>query len=324
MDKVFSGIQPSGQLHIGNYVGAVMRWVDLLDDHDCVYCIVDYHAVTQDYSPEQMRERTLEMAIGLMACGVDPERCKLFVQSHVPEHTELSWILSTVTPMGELERQVQYKSKAEKQPENVNVGLFTYPVLQAADILLYRADKVPVGEDQVQHLELAREIVRKFKGRFEYEFPEPQPILSDVKRLKGLDGDEKMSKSLDNTIGIDEAPDAIWEKLKKAKTDPQRKKLKDPGDPEVCNIYTLHKVFSSEEDQSWAAEGCRSAGIGCADCKERLKDNLVEHLAPIQERIHELREDPDAVWQTLDQGARACRRQAAENLDAIRQAMGLR
>jgi tryptophanyl-tRNA synthetase len=324
MDKVFSGIQPSGQLHIGNYVGAVMRWVELLEDHECVYCIVDYHAVTQDYEPAQMRERTLEMAIGLMACGVDPERCKLFVQSHVPEHTELSWILGTVTPMGELERQVQYKSKAGKQPENINVGLFTYPVLQAADILLYRANKVPVGEDQVQHLELAREIVRKFKSRYEYDFPEPQPTLSEVKRLRGLDGEEKMSKSLENTIGIDEDPDAIWAKLKKAKTDPQRKTLKDPGDPEVCNVFTMHKVFSSEEDQAWAAEGCRTAGIGCAECKERLKDNLVAHLEPIQVKIHALREDPDAVWETLAAGARACRREAAQNLDAVRKAMGLR
>jgi len=285
---------------------------------------VDYHAITQDYDPQELRNRTLEMAIGLMACGLDPDKCRLFVQSHVPEHTELAWVLNTVTPMGELERQVQFKSKSDKQADNINVGLFDYPVLQAADILLYHATKVPVGEDQVQHLELAREIVRKFKNRFGYEFPEPAPLLSDVKRLKGLDGEDKMSKSLGNTIGIDEDADSIASKLKKAKTDPQRKTLKDPGDPEVCNIFSMHKFFSSEEDQKWAAKGCKSADIGCGDCKGKLIKNLVNHLEPIQERIAELRDQPDAVWERLEEGARACRREAAERLDAIRKAMGLR
>jgi len=324
MDKVFSGIQPSGQLHLGNYLGAVQKWVKLLEDHDCVYCIVDYHAVTQDYEPKELKDRIFEMAAGLLACGLDPDKCKLFVQSHVPEHTELAWALNTVTPMGELERQVQYKSKSENQPENVNVGLFGYPVLQAADILLYRAEKVPVGEDQVQHLELAREIVRKFKNRYGYEFPEPQPVLSGVKRLKGLDGDDKMSKSLGNTIGIDEDEKSITSKIKKAKTDPQRKKRKDPGDPEVCNIYTLHKFFSKEKTQKWAAEGCKSADIGCGDCKEKLTKRIIKHLAPIRERLEELRSEPDKVWDVLHQGAEACRREAATNLDAVRQAMGLR
>ncbi|MFH2009676.1 MAG: tryptophan--tRNA ligase [bacterium] len=324
MDKVFSGIQPSGQLHLGNYLGAVQKWVQLLEDHDCIYCIVDYHAVTQDYEPKELKGRIFEMAAGLLACGIDPDKCRLFVQSHVPEHTELAWVLHTVTPMGELERQVQYKSKSENQPENINVGLFSYPVLQAADILLYRADKVPVGEDQVQHLELAREIVRKFKSRYGYEFPEPKPVLSDVKRLKGLDGDDKMSKSLGNTIGIDEDEESITAKIKKAKTDPQRKKRKDPGDPEICNIYTLHKFFSSEKTQKWAADGCKSADIGCGDCKEKLTKRIVGHLAPIQERLQELRAAPDKVWDILHQGAVACRREAATNLDAVRQAMGLR
>jgi tryptophanyl-tRNA synthetase len=324
MDKVFSGIQPSGQLHIGNYLGAVRRWVELLKDHDCTYCIVDYHAVTQDFEPKEMQERVFEMACGLMACGVDPEKCKLFVQSHVPEHTELAWILNTVTPMGELERQVQYKSKAESQPENINVGLFGYPVLQAADILLYRAVKVPVGEDQVQHLELAREIVRKFKNRFGYDFPEPKPLLSDIKRLKGLDGEDKMSKSLGNTIGIDEDEAGIAAKLKKAKTDPQRKTLKDRGDPEVCNLYTMHRFFSSAEEQKWAAEGCRKASIGCGECKDKLKKNLIAHLGPIQEKIRAFRKEPDKVWTSLHEGAQAARREAAQTLRDVRKAMGLR
>jgi tryptophanyl-tRNA synthetase len=324
MEKVFSGIQPSGQLHLGNYLGAVRKWVELTKDHDCVYCIVDYHAVTQDYKPKRLQDRIFEMAAGLLACGLDPDKCRIFVQSHVPEHTELAWILSTVTPMGELERQVQYKSKAENQPENINVGLFGYPVLQAADILLYKAQKVPVGEDQVQHLELAREIVRKFKNRFDYEFPEPLPLLSDVKRLKGLDGDDKMSKSLGNTISIDEDTESITKKIKGAKTDPQRKKRKDPGDPEVCNVYTMHRFFSSEKEQQWAVKGCKSADIGCGDCKEKLTANIIEHLGPIGTKLDKLRKDPDRVWGVLRDGALACRREAAANLDEVRKAMGLR
>lgn len=324
MDKVFSGIQPSGQLHLGNYLGAVKKWVELTKDHDCVYCIVDYHAVTQDYKPNKLQDRIFEMTAGLLACGLDPDKCRIFVQSHVPEHTELAWVLNTVTPMGELERQVQYKSKSEKQPENINVGLFGYPVLQAADILLYRAQKVPVGEDQVQHLELSREIVRKFKARFGYEFPEPQPILSDVKRLKGLDGEDKMSKSLGNTIAIDEDAASITKKIKGAKTDPQRKKRKDPGDPKVCNVFTMHKFFSSEKEQEWASKGCKSADIGCGDCKEKLTKNVIEHLEPIQAKLTKLRKDPNRVWQALAKGAQSCRREAAANLDEVRKAMGLR
>jgi len=324
MDKVFSGIQPSGQLHLGNYLGAVKKWVELTKDHDCVYCIVDYHAVTQDYKPKKLQDRIFEMTAGLLACGLDPEKCRIFVQSHVPEHTELAWMLNTVTPMGELERQVQYKSKSEKQPENINVGLFAYPVLQAADILLYKAQKVPVGEDQVQHLELSREIVRKFKARFGYEFPEPQPILSDVKRLKGLDGEDKMSKSLGNTIAIDEDAASITKKIKGAKTDPQRKKRKDPGDPKVCNVFTMHKFFSSEKEQEWASKGCKSADIGCGDCKEKLTQNVIEHLEPIQAKLSELHSEPDRVWGALARGAQSCRREAAANLDEVRKAMGLR
>ncbi len=324
MEKVFSGIQPSGQLHLGNYLGAVKKWIELTEDHDCIYCIVDYHAVTQDYKPKKMQKRIFEMAASLMACGLDPDRCRIFVQSHVPEHTELAWILNTVTPMGELERQVQYKSKSESQSENINVGLFGYPVLQAADILLYRAQKVPVGEDQVQHLELAREIVRRLRNRFGYELPEPQPLLSDVKRLKGLDGDDKMSKSLGNTISVDADADTITKKIKGAKTDPQRKKRKDPGDPKVCNIFTMHRFFSTEKEQRWATEGCKSADIGCGDCKKKLTENIITHLEPIQATLGELRKDPDRVWSALAAGALTCRREAAANLDELREAMGLR
>ncbi len=202
MSRVFSGIQPSGELHIGNYLGAVKNWVELQSRLECIYCIVDYHAITGAYEPADLKRRTRDMAVSLLAAGVDPEKCTLFVQSMVPEHTELAWIFNTVTPLGELERQTQFKDKASKQ-ESVPAGLLNYPVLQAADILLYRADQVPVGEDQVQHLELSREIARNWNAKFGVDFfPEPKPLLTATRRIMGLDGQAKMSKSMGNAIGI--------------------------------------------------------------------------------------------------------------------------
>jgi len=233
MARVFSGIQPSGELHIGNYLGAVQNWVKLQHQHDCLFSVVDLHAITQAYDAASLSQRTVEMAIGLLAAGLDPARCTLFVQSHVAEHTELSWFLNTVTPLGELERQTQFKDKAQRQ-ESVPAGLLNYPVLQAADVLLYQATLVPVGEDQVQHLELMREIARRWNARFGaaagFTFPEPQALLTTAKRVLGLNGQAKMSKSLGNTIGLLESPEAIWEKLKPAATDPARVTRKDPGD----------------------------------------------------------------------------------------------
>src|SRR5881397_4206053 len=218
MARVFSGIQPSGELHLGNYLGAVRNWVRLQDRHECLFCVVDLHAITQPYEPATLAERTLEMATGLLAAGLDPDKCTLFVQSHVPEHSELNWLLTTVTPLGELERQTQFKDKAQRF-ESVPAGLLNYPVLQAADILLYRADLVPVGEDQVQHLELSRVVARRWNAQFgcgEEFFPEPKPVLTPTRRIMGLDGQAKMSKSLNNTVGLLEPPDAVWEKLRPA------------------------------------------------------------------------------------------------------------
>src|SRR5688572_741534 len=247
MSRIFSGIQPSGELHIGNYLGAVKNWVALQHRFESFICIVDYHAITVPYDPHDLRLRRREMAVSLLAAGIDPTRAVLFVQSEVPEHTELAWIFNTVTPLGELERQTQYKDKATRQ-ESVAVGLLTYPVLQAADILLYHADLVPVGEDQVQHLELSREVARRWNARFASPdapyFPEPKPLLTEAKRIMGLDGQAKMSKSLGNTVGLLEETDAVWEKLRPAVTDPKRVRRTDPGTPEVCNIYHLHKGFS--------------------------------------------------------------------------------
>jgi tryptophanyl-tRNA synthetase len=322
MTRVFSGIQPSGELHIGNYLGAVQNWVRLQHEHDCLFCVVDLHAITQAYDPANLSSLSLDMAISLMAVGLDPEKCILFVQSHVPEHTELNWYLTCVTPLGELERQTQYKDKAQRQ-ESVLAGLLAYPVLQAADVLLYKATLVPVGEDQVQHLELMREISRRFNGRYqEGFFPEPQPLLTKTRRVLGLDGKAKMSKSLGNTIGLFEPPEAIWEKLRPAATDPARVTRKDPGNPEICNIFTLHQGFSPPDTVAEVAHKCRTAGWGCIDCKRVLADNMVKTLAPMRERAAELREDRKGVIARLRDGASRAHELAKRTIAEVKQLMG--
>ena len=323
METVFSGIQPSGELHLGNYLGAVRHWVALQDEHRCFFCIVDYHAITQDYDPEVLPRRTLEMATDLIACGIDPERSILFVQSSVPEHTELCWILNTVTPFGELGRMTQFKDKAETQADNINTGLFDYPVLQAADIILYKATLVPVGVDQMQHLELAREIVRKFNGRWGEYFPEPQAILSSTPKILGLDGQAKMSKSLGNTIGLGEDNESIRQKLATAATDPARVRRKDPGNPDVCNIHTLHSFFSDAERIQWVRSGCSTAAIGCIDCKGVLADNIIVHLQLIRERRTQLKGHPERVEAILREGARKARAVAQQTIAAVRKRIGL-
>src|SRR6266568_117235 len=323
MARVFSGIQPSGELHLGNYLGAVRNWVRLQDQHECLFCVVDLHAITQPYDPATLAERTLEMATGLIAAGLDPDKCTLFVQSHVPEHSELNWLLTTVTPLGELERQTQYKEKAQRQ-ESVPAGLLNYPVLQAADVLLYKASLVPVGEDQVQHLELMREITRRWNSRFGAGFfPEPQALLTPTKRVLGLDGRAKMSKSLGNTLGLFEDPDAIWAKLKPAATDPARVTRKDPGNPDICNIFTIHQGFSTPETQQQVATNCRTAAWGCLDCKRVLADNMIAALAPIRERAAKLQADPARVHATLRRGAVKARALARETMAEVRRRMGL-
>jgi tryptophanyl-tRNA synthetase len=324
MPRIFSGIQPSGELHIGNWLGAVQNWVNLQRSYESLICIVDLHAITGKYEKETLAQRTRDMAIGLLAAGIDPEQATLFVQSHVPEHSELQWLLNSVTPLGELERMTQFKDKSQRF-ESVPAGLLNYPVLMAADILLYRADLVPVGEDQVQHLELTREIARKWNsefGRGEDFFPEPQPILTEAKRITGLDGQAKMSKSLGNTIGLLDTPEEIWEKLRPAKTDPARVTRKDPGNPDICNIYHLHKYFSPPETVAVVADSCRGAKWGCLDCKRVLADNMIATLAPIRERALQLQETPDRVDEILAEGAAGARRRAAETMREVRDRMG--
>jgi tryptophanyl-tRNA synthetase len=325
MPRIFSGIQPSGELHIGNWLGAVQNWVNLQRSYETLICVVDLHAITGKYDQGSLAQRTRDMATGLLAAGIDPEQATLFVQSHVPEHSELQWLLNTVTPLGELERMTQFKDKSQRF-ESVPAGLLNYPVLMAADILLYRADLVPVGEDQVQHLELTREIARRWNaefGRGEPFFPEPKPILTEAKRITGLDGQAKMSKSLGNTIGLLDSPEEIWQKLRPAKTDPARVTRKDPGNPEICNIYHLHQYFSPPETVALVAENCRGAKWGCLDCKRVLADNMIAALKPIRERAFRLLEEPHRVDEILADGASAARRMASATMREVRERMGL-
>ena len=326
MSRIFSGIQPSGELHIGNYMGAVKNWVALQTLHESFFCIVDYHAiVTTSYEPADLRRRTREMAVSLLAAGLDPAVTTVFVQSMVPEHTELAWIFNSVAPLGELERQTQFKDKAQRQ-ESVLAGLLNYPVLQAADILAYRADRVPVGEDQVQHLELSREIARRWNARFgggEAFFPEPQPLLTATRRIMGLDNQSKMSKSMGNTIGLLEEPAAIWEKLRPAVTDPARIRRTDPGTPEVCNIYHLHKAFSAPPTVEHVMQQCSTAGWGCIDCKKVLHESMVAELAPIRARADAIRAEPARVADALVDGARHARDVAQATLGEVKSLMGL-
>jgi tryptophanyl-tRNA synthetase len=324
MDRIFSGIQPTGDLHIGNWLGAVRNWVALQEQYECIYCVVDLHAVILSYDPRQLAPRTRDVAIGLLACGIDPERAILFVQSMVPEHTELNWLFTTMTPLGELERMTQFKDKSEKL-ESIPAGLLCYPILQAADILLYRANKVPVGEDQLQHLELTRDVARRWNNAFAPEapyFPEPEGLLTEAKRILGLDGRAKMSKSMGNTIGLLDTPDEIWQKLRPAPTDPARVTRKDPGNPEVCNIFHLHKYFSSPETVAEVDVKCRTAGWGCLDCKRRLADAMIATLAPIRERALALKQDPAGVDRILARGAERARDIARVTIKEARQRMG--
>ena len=324
MDRIFSGIQPSGEIHIGNYVGAIRNWVKLTDRYNCIYCVVDYHAITIEYEVELMQKRILETATILIGCGLTPDKCIVFVQSHVPEHTELAWVFNSVTPIGELERMTQFKEKSKQHRQNINVGLLGYPVLQAADILIYKAGYVPVGEDQTQHVELSREIARKFNVRYGETFPEPQVLLSTAPRILGTDGNAKMSKSMNNAIGLLEPPEIIREKLRMAATCPHRERRSDPGHPEHCNIFTMHQAFSKSDQISNVEKSCRTAGIGCIECKEILYKSMIEELSPIQARVKEINERPGYIVDVLKSGAARCKAIAAEVMDEVRIKIGVK
>jgi tryptophanyl-tRNA synthetase len=325
--RVFSGIQPTGELHIGNYLGAVRTWRQQIEEgkEETMFCIVDAHAITVPHDPKELRKNIDDLALDLIACGLDPEKTTLFVQSDVREHTELAWYLAAVTPMGDLHRMTQFKEKGEGK-EFVSTALFTYPVLMSADILLYKATVVPVGDDQVQHLELARETARRFNHRFPHDdgsevFVEPKPRLSATPRIMGLDGTSKMSKSKGNTIGLFEEPKPFWDKLKKAYTDPQRLKLSDPGRPEICNIFTMHKAVSPKETQDEVVANCTGAKWGCVACKQVLFDNFEKELMPLRTKRQQL--SVDSVRQAMGDGATKARRIAVETMKEVREVMGL-
>ncbi len=324
--RLFSGIQPTGLTHIGNYFGAIKNWVGLQKKYESIFCIVDYHAITVPYGVKRMRQRVLDVVLDLVSCGIDPKKSIIFVQSNVPEVTELTWILNSVTPIGDLRRMHQLKEKSKEHPEMVNAALFDYPVLMAADILLYKAEIVPVGEDQLQHLELVREITRRFNKTFGKIFPEPKPILTRGARIMSLtDPSKKMSKSHDKKgyIALADSPEIIWRKLSTAVTDPARKRRTDPGTPEKCNLYTLHELVSTKKELAEISQGCQKAKMGCLDCKKILADNLVKELAPIQKKRKELEKNLGKIKKILAEGAQKAKKIAQETIEEVKKKIGL-
>jgi tryptophanyl-tRNA synthetase len=319
--RTFSGIQPSGVPHLGNDLGAIRNYVRLQHEYESIYCIVDYHALTSVHDGERLRRQTLEMAAALLALGLDPDRCILFVQSDRPEVTELCWLFDTVTPVGRLQRTPTYKEKRENQPDDVNTGLLNYPVLQAADIVLYKASLVPVGRDQAAHLELSREIARIFNNRYGKTFPEPQAVFTEAPVVLGTDGARKMSKSIGNTIEILAEPDVVRRQIMSMVTDTERIKRTDPGRPEVCNVCQLHRFFGSDYEGIW--EGERTARTGCVDTKKLLAERVVAHYAEPRERYRELMADPARVRRILDDGAERARPLAQATMAEVRSKMGL-
>ena len=326
---IFSGMRPTGPLHLGNYLGALQNWVGLQQDYDCIYCAVDIHALTTIETSEesaQIQPNIQAMVLDWLAAGIDPQRSIVFVQSHVPEVMTLHALLSMVTPMGWLLRVPTFKEKVrqmDETEESVNYGLVGYPVLQTADIILYKADTVPVGQDQVPHLELAREIVRRFNNRYGDTFPEPQAKLTEDPLIVGLDGRQKMSKSLDNHLELAATPEETTRRVMTAFTDPQRITRDIPGRPEVCNVYSLHKILSPANEVSAVYDECTTAQRGCVDCKRHLASSINNYLEELRERRREYQERPDYVRDVLADGAKRARAIARDTIEEVYQKMGL-
>lgn len=323
MKVLFTGIQPTGDIHIGNYFGAIANWVRIQHEYTPFISIVDLHAITIPYEAAEMPMRVEELALTLYAAGLDFEKTTLFVQSEVPGHADLTWIFNSITPLGELERMTQFKDKREQFRTSVNVGLLDYPVLQAADILIYKGEVVPVGQDQVQHVEFTREVARHFNTRFGDTFPECQALLTATPKVMGLDGDAKMSKSKGNTIGLLETPEQIWAKLAPAKTDPARVRRTDPGTPEKCTIWSYHLLVTPEAERAAIHTGCTTAGIGCIDCKKVFHKNLMLVLDPIRNRYLDLSGRRQEVRDRLSANAEHCRKVAGETILEVKGKMGL-
>jgi len=326
---IFSGMRPTGLLHLGNYLGALQNWVALQQEYRCIYCVVDIHALTTVEGAADVAEimpNTQEMVLDWLAAGIDPEQSLVFVQSHVPEVMTLHTLLSMVTPLGWLLRVPTFKDKVrqmDKTEESVNYGLVGYPVLQTADIILYKADTVPVGRDQVPHLELAREIVRRFNNHYGETFPEPQAKLTEDPLILGLDGKNKMSKSLDNHLELAATPEDTAKRVATAFTDPQRVRRDIPGRPEVCNVYSLHKIFSPASDIPTIYDECTTAARGCVDCKRHLAASINSYLEPFRERRREYETRPGFVQEVLEDGAKRARVIARKTIEEVYQKMGL-
>lgn len=324
-ERVFSGIQPSGILHLGNYLGAIKGMIELVDRYECIYGIVDYHAITTPYEPEEMPSNKMNVAIGYLAAGLDPEKATLMIQSDVPEHTELAWLFGCSTSVNKLEHLPTLKDKLEQTGGILSSGLLNYPILQAADIVIYKATVVPVGKDQEAHIEFTREVVRKFNGLFGETFPEPVSYNTPGATVPSLTGEGKMSKSEPGSyIALTDSPKEIWQKLARTVTDPARVRLTDPGEPAKCPvIWTLHEIYTGEDKRAELAEGCRTAGIGCLECKRELADRIVADLAPLQERWRELEANPDYVRDVLHEGAARVRPIAQATIAEVKAKMGL-
>ena len=323
--RVLSGMRSTGKLHLGNYVGALDNWVRMQDEYQCFFEVADWHALTTDYADtSRVKENSLEVALDWLAAGLDPEKSVIFIQSHVPAHAELHLLFSMITPLGWLERVPTYKEQREniKDKDLGTYGFLGYPVLQSADILIYKADVVPVGEDQVAHVELTREIARRFNGFYGEVFPEPKSLLTVAPKLPGTDG-RKMSKSYGNTILLTDPEPVVRQKLKTMVTDPARVRRSDPGNPDVCPVGDLHKIFSDRATMDKVNAGCRSAGIGCIECKSWAADALVQLLNPMQERRKKFEENPRLAWDILEAGTERARKAAAATMDDVREAMGM-
>jgi len=323
--RVLSGIQPSGKIHIGNLVGALQNWVKIQDDYECYYFIADWHALTSQYSDtSQVKEYIKDVLVNCLAAGLDPDKVTIFQQSRVLEHAELHLLLSMITPLGWLERVPSYKEKQlEVKNKDLNTyGFLGYPLLQSADIMMYRANYVPVGVDQVPHLEITREIARRFNNMYGEVFPEPDALLTQFPKVPGIDG-RKMSKTYGNCIFLSDSPEEVEQKIRTMTTDPQRIKRTDKGDPELSPVFQLHKIFSSKDEQDEVAEGCRTAGIGCIDCKKVLIKNLMTVLEPIWERRSELLDNPDRLEEIISVGSQKAKEAASITMSQVRKSIGL-
>lgn len=324
-ERVLSGMQSSGKLHLGNLVGALQNWVRLQDTYDCYYFVADWHALTTGYeNPSGLHESAEDLLINFLAAGLNPDKCTIFIQSRILEHAELHLLLSMITPVGWLERVPSYKEKQQelKDRDLTNYGFLGYPLLQTADIIIYRAQHVPVGVDQVPHLEISREIARRFNNLYGEVFPEPEALLTEFPKVPGVDG-RKMSKSYDNAVYLSDTPAVVEQKLKTMTTDPARIKRTDKGTPELSPVFQLHRIFSSKQEQDEVAEGCRTAGMGCIDCKKVLIKNVFKIMEPIWSRREELLKNPEQLTAIVDKGTEKARKAAQETMALVRKAMGL-